>query len=272
MTSPLLELQLKPLHRPFSILEKWNELLSKYGSIDPLENKQHVTNDEPILSFQKNLFLSRRDEIVIEDIEVLRLLYEEAKVNVIDGRYPTENYERLAAIQAMIEFGPFDKNIHTAEFFKKRLHSFLPLSHIKFSKWKSRIKSCANIEHQIIINYKNISNFDCSPKNLMRSYLSTCWSLPFYGSAYFHGVIEKLKGRCNLKTWIAVNQEGVHLIEKRHSVSTMIRIFLSDFKLYFIEAHFIARLFKFLLENWRFIACQEFTVVYFYSISFSQRE
>lgn len=61
MTSPLLEVQLKPHHKPFYIRREWNHFLQRFSSA-PLEKK---TIDEPILSFQRNVFFHKRDEVKI---------------------------------------------------------------------------------------------------------------------------------------------------------------------------------------------------------------
>lgn len=43
----------------------------------------------------------------VEDESVLRLLYDEAKLNIIEGRYPCdpEHWTRLAALSCAIEIG-----------------------------------------------------------------------------------------------------------------------------------------------------------------------
>lgn len=51
---------------------------------------------------------------------MLTLLYEEAKYNILEGRYPCEieNYISLAGIQARVELGPYNPQIHTIQFFR----------------------------------------------------------------------------------------------------------------------------------------------------------
>ena len=61
MTSPLLDVQLKPHHKPFYIRREWNHFLQRFSSA-PLERK---ALDEPILSLQRNVFLHKRDEVKI---------------------------------------------------------------------------------------------------------------------------------------------------------------------------------------------------------------
>ena len=61
MTSPLLDVQLKPHHKPFYIRREWNHFLQRFSSA-PLEKK---TLDEPTLTLQRNVFFHKRDEVKI---------------------------------------------------------------------------------------------------------------------------------------------------------------------------------------------------------------
>lgn len=51
---------------------------------------------------------------------MLELLYEEAKYNVLEGRYPLEvsHYIMLGGLQARIELGPYNPHLHTPDFFR----------------------------------------------------------------------------------------------------------------------------------------------------------
>ena len=124
MVSPLLEVQLKPHHKPFFIRREWNHFLQRFSSA-PQDQK---AADEPILSLQRNVFCPKREEQAVKDHRVLELLYEEAKFNVLTGRYPCEisDYIMLGGIQARLEIGPYDMGIHTPAFFRQNLERFLP--------------------------------------------------------------------------------------------------------------------------------------------------
>lgn len=58
MTSPLLEVQLKPHNRPFSVRVAWAKLLHKYSTANALQKKF----DEPMIQLKRNVFLAKRDE------------------------------------------------------------------------------------------------------------------------------------------------------------------------------------------------------------------
>ncbi|PNI93815.1 FRMD8 isoform 6, partial [Pan troglodytes] len=65
--------------------------------------------DEPFLQFRRNVFFPKRRELQIHDEEVLRLLYEEAKGNVLAARYPcdVEDCEALGALVCRVQLGPY---------------------------------------------------------------------------------------------------------------------------------------------------------------------
>ena len=52
------ELQLKPHHKPYEICRKWRILASQYSTA----SEPRLEKDEPVLSLQRNVFFSKRDE------------------------------------------------------------------------------------------------------------------------------------------------------------------------------------------------------------------
>lgn len=222
ITSPLLELQLKSYQKPFCIRQQWTELLTKYTTA----SRQKIEMDEPILSFQRNVFFDKREEIRIDDMKIMELLYEEAKANILDGRYPCEieDCEVLAGIQARLELGSYDIHIHTPNYFRTRLQDYLPAHACKRGWSFFGFGSKTGPEQRIIEKYKNISSNTTTYK-LLRKYLEFCWALPYYGSAFFQGQVEKsVKGisafinHYDMPILIAINREGIHLIKHSEAV------------------------------------------------------
>lgn len=80
MCSSQLEVQLRPTHKPVELAAKWNYLANKYSSCT-----EDSDDEEPLLYFRRNIFLSRSEEEQIKDTKVLELLYAEAKFNVLQG-------------------------------------------------------------------------------------------------------------------------------------------------------------------------------------------
>lgn len=76
---------------------EWNHFLQRFSSAP--QNLKAL--DEPVLSLQRNVFCSKREEQGVKDHKVLELLYEEAKYNMLTSRYPCEisDYIMLGGIQ-----------------------------------------------------------------------------------------------------------------------------------------------------------------------------
>jgi hypothetical protein len=224
MTSPLLEVQLKPHHKPFYIRREWNHFLQRFSSA-PLEKK---TLDEPILSFQRNVFFHKRDEVKLRDSKMLELLYEGAKYNVLTGHYPCEisDYIMLGGIQARLELGPYVPETHTPSYMRSEMYRFLP----EHASWSSSWSACLmppwrstaaknSPEARLIEQFKAIPS-NAGHNRLVRKYLQFCWTLPYYGSAFFHGQIEtparsltSLVINNDTEVLVAINPSGLYVID-----------------------------------------------------------
>ncbi|XP_069673566.1 FERM domain-containing protein 8 isoform X2 [Periplaneta americana] len=217
MCSGLLELQLKPHHKPYEICRKWRTLVSQYSTA----SESRIERDEPVLSFQRNVFFSKRDEEKIKDQKLLDLLYEEARYNILEGRYPCEvsHYIMLGGIQARIELGPYNPQVHTTQFFREQQCKFLP-AHVSRSTWSwLRISGKNSPEVRLLEQFKRIPT-STPVRKLVRKYLEFCWSLPYYGGAFFQGQVEQpVRGLTSLITHqdvpvlVAINAQGVYVID-----------------------------------------------------------
>ncbi|CAG9863625.1 unnamed protein product [Phyllotreta striolata] len=218
MVSPLLELQLKPSHKPYDIRKRWNYLLEQYSHASYYRQQR----DECRLIVQRNVFFSQQLEEKIKDQKIIELLYEEARHNVLQGRYPCEevHYIMLGGIQARIELGPYNPQQHTIHFFREKQGKYLPLHIRKSSTWSWLPISCKNsAEVKLLEQFKRIP-ISTTNRKLMKKYLEFCWSLPFYGSAYFEGQIEQpVTGLTSLMTHqdqpvlVAINADGLYIMD-----------------------------------------------------------
>ena len=84
--------------------------------------------------------------------------------------------------------------VHTPAFFRQNLARFLPEhavrktgSLLSWLPWSASAKTSP--EARLIEQFKAIPS-NASPKRLVKKYLEFCWSLPYYGSAFFRGQIE----------------------------------------------------------------------------------
>ncbi|KAJ8924195.1 hypothetical protein NQ315_006986 [Exocentrus adspersus] len=224
MVSPLLELQLKPSHKPYETRQNWRSLLAQYSHAS--YNRQ--LRDEPKLLFQRNVFFPQHLEEKIKDQKILELLYEEARHNVLDGRYPCEvvHYIMLGGIQARIELGAYNPQVHSTHYFREEQTKYLPMHVRKSATWTwLPISSKNSAEVRLLEQFKRIPN-SATNRKLMKKYLEFCWSLPFYGSAYFEGQVEQpvcgltsLMTHQDIPVLVAINSKGIYIIDDLQCVS-----------------------------------------------------
>ncbi|XP_071453770.1 FERM domain-containing protein 8 isoform X2 [Hetaerina americana] len=219
MCSGLLEVQLKPHHRPWEVRCQWLHFLHRFSQA----SESRKERDDPILSLQRNVFLPRREEEKIKDQHILDLLYEEASFNVVEGRYPCEvsHYVTLGGIQARIKLGPYNPQVHTIDFFRQQQRKLLP-SHVRRCRgwsWLPGFGGKSSPEVRLLEHFKRIPS-STATKRLVRKYLEFCWSLPFYGGAFFRGQVEEpVRGLTSLVTHqdlpvlISINSQGVYVID-----------------------------------------------------------
>ncbi|XP_064113750.1 FERM domain-containing protein 8-like isoform X2 [Macrobrachium nipponense] len=225
MVSPVLEIQLKPYQRALEVRRQWGELLKRFTQM-PSRPQDARYAYEPKMVLRRNVFFSKRDEVKIRDAKILELLYEEAQWNMRSARYPCElsDYEMLAGIQARLELGPYDHTSHTPSFFRRRLLDYLPehACRLKFSDLVS-FSSKSTPEIRVIEQFRSIPT-NVTARKLVRKYLEFSWSLPYYGSAFFHGQIEQpTRGvsswlpRPDLPVLVTINATGVTVIDPKKS-------------------------------------------------------
>ncbi|XP_051973614.1 FERM domain-containing protein 8-like [Xyrauchen texanus] len=224
--SPLLELQLKPKHQPYKLCRQWQDLLYRFTEA-PAED---ISQDEPSLLYKRNVFYPRSKELQIEDEGVLRLLYDEAKMNILQGRYPcdTEQWLTLGALSCAIELGTgLDDQAVRAAIREKKLSSFLP-AHVAFgggflSTLRGRGGRHTEMEQNLIKEYHSVCSSSASsstqdPTALLRQYLRNSHTLPYYGCAFFMGEIDKpaqgLLHRSRRKAVnVGISLEGVYVMD-----------------------------------------------------------
>ncbi|KAG1928420.1 krev interaction trapped protein [Pimephales promelas] len=225
--SPLLDLQLKPKHLPYKLCRQWQDLLYRFTEA-PAED---ISQDEPVLMYKRNVFCPRSKELQIEDGGVLRLLYDEAKMNILEGRYPCdpEHWLTLGALSCAVELGTgLDDQALTAAIREKKLSSFLP-AHAALggggflSTLRGRGGRNTEMEHNLIKEYRTVCSSAATgpsqePVALLHQYLKSCHTLPYYGCAFFMGEIDKpaqgLLHRGGRKAVsVGISLEGVYVMD-----------------------------------------------------------
>lgn len=198
LCSPLLELQLKSRHQPYKLCRQWHDLLYRFTEA----SEEDIAQDEPFLQYRRNVFYTKSKELQIEDEAVLRLLYEEAKSNILTGRYPCdpEHWTSLGALSLAVEEGSgLESQKLTAIIKEKKLSSFLP-AHVALgsggllSTLRGKSSRQASLEQSLLEEYRKISpsaGNSSETTQLLQQYLNTCHSLPYYGCGFFYGDIDK---------------------------------------------------------------------------------
>ncbi|XP_039574149.1 FERM domain-containing protein 8, partial [Passer montanus] len=105
------EVQLKPRHRPLRLVRHWPELLLRFSLASPAA----IAQDEPCLQLRRNVFFPKSRELELQEEELLRLLYEEAREQLRGGRYPVDPPEaaELGGLSCRLRLGPFEPGRHT---------------------------------------------------------------------------------------------------------------------------------------------------------------
>ncbi|VEN40443.1 unnamed protein product [Callosobruchus maculatus] len=118
----------------------------------------------------------------------------------------------------------FQRNVffpqHLEEKIKEEQTKYLPIHVRKSSTWTwLPISSKNSAEVRLLEQFKRIPN-SATNRKLMKKYLEFCWSLPFYGSAFFEGQIEQpVRGLPSLITHqdipvlVAINSKGIYIID-----------------------------------------------------------
>eukprot|EP00062_Callorhinchus_milii_P025592 gi/632986743/ref/XP_007910407.1/ PREDICTED: LOW QUALITY PROTEIN: FERM domain-containing protein 8 [Callorhinchus milii] len=200
LISPFLELQLKPKHLPYKLCRQWPDLLYRFTNC----SADDIIQDEPSLQFRRNVFFPKVRELQVENDRILRLLYEEAKANILEGRYPCdmEDCRQLGAIACRVELGPFDQAQHTHNFFRDKLALFLPAHLCKkaggfLAAFRGRGGKQHGHEEELREAYQQLTDGAAceeaeAVKHHHKEYLQRCHLLPYYGCAVFSGEIDRL--------------------------------------------------------------------------------
>ncbi|XP_074991341.1 FERM domain-containing protein 8-like isoform X1 [Calonectris borealis] len=221
LVSPLLEVQLKPRHRPLRLVRQWPELLLRFS----LGSHADIAQDEPCLQLRRNVFFPKGKELELEEEELLRLLYEEARGNLLGGRYPVDppDGEELGALACRLRLGPFQPGRHTAHSLRPLLGELLPPPPGRGGLWGALRRWGPRPpppEEGLLRAFARTPGPQAPPAALYRAFLRRCHALPYYGCAFFPGAIDRPPGgllaRGGLRpVSVAVGLEGVTIIDPR---------------------------------------------------------
>ncbi|XP_062458853.1 FERM domain-containing protein 8 [Pezoporus occidentalis] len=183
--------------------------------------------DEPCLQLRRNVFFPKSRELEVQSEALLRLLYEDARGQVLGGRLPLDPPQALAlgALSCRLRLGPFQPGLHTARTIRPLLPELLPRAAPRGwgGLWGALVRRGPREpppEQRLLEAFARTPGPGAPPAELHRGFLRSCHDLPGYGCAFFPGAIERpsggLLGRGGLRpVTVAVGLEGVTIIDPR---------------------------------------------------------
>ncbi|KAJ1368877.1 hypothetical protein KIN20_030229 [Parelaphostrongylus tenuis] len=242
MISELLEVQLKPHHKPYELRRNWSELLEKFATSE-LESRKR--DDEPVLYFRRNVQLSetREQQIVTFCSNALDMLLTDARSSLFLDRCPmsAENAAELAGLGFAMEDGAYDSKLHNVDWLRVHIDDQLPARLADairgpvllgkalsgFNELESRLIQWWK-KGSIVLKMEGV-------KEVRRQYLAKLReSTPCYGAAFFRGLIERpginplnikkvfnylINGAPDTEVLVGVNSEFISIIDvSRHDL------------------------------------------------------
>ena len=203
------------------MMNKWPRYLEKYTHSTSNENNNANATSKFI--FKREAMITKASEMKLQDEVAIKLLYGEARTNVMNGRYPLTTIDELitmATLQAQVSYGTFVASKHQSGtgFIAQSLSNLVPkyaVVKLRTSEWEQRIAEswiqCSETLGEV-------------PLGAHRRYLELVRSWNHYGATFFPACSTMPpSGYFELRTehlWVTVNAEGMSIIdEDRHRVS-----------------------------------------------------
>lgn len=199
-----LQLQLKPEHKPIQHLNDWKR------RIVTMLTDQDPNREDPQLFWRRDAILSIDDEKKVKHHVAINLLFLEAYHNYIKSLYPCAEHDAtiLAGILLQLQHGDFDpvkqSQYHISE---QLMPTLIPHAMVqnRYQYWSKTIID------QYRHYSKNMITRERTMPILQMHFLTICWNLTAYGSAFFTGYVQT-KGRVSAPVYIGVNDIGIHII------------------------------------------------------------
>ncbi|NWU88124.1 FRMD8 protein, partial [Onychorhynchus coronatus] len=132
----------------------------------------------------------------LQEEELLRLLYEEAREQLQGGRYPVDPPEaaELGGLSCRLRLGPFEPEQHTELSLRPLLAELLPPG--PPARWGAlfRRSRSPGPAQRLLDAFARAPGPEAPPAGLYRDFLRRCHDLPGYGCAFFPGAIERPSG------------------------------------------------------------------------------
>ncbi|KAJ3415461.1 Krev interaction trapped protein 1 [Chytridiales sp. JEL 0842] len=208
-----LEIQVKPNTNIFQLVHDWSKLVVKYTHYPQAMDKDHYFNRHWFV-FRREATITREIESNITDESVTKLLYGEARRNVLHNRYSCtfKDSVRLAALQLQIALGNYDPLTRPSGYFAKNPDFFKSILPSRFLDYKSPTVT----EERIINEYKKLEGL--RPHQARVVYLNYARTFRCYGCSFFPVCHEPPPAgffEFRIQRWHAgIGPEGIVVFEK----------------------------------------------------------
>ncbi|KAK3734296.1 hypothetical protein RRG08_058452 [Elysia crispata] len=203
--SKSLDLQLKLEHEVVHRLQEW-----KTRSVNMLTDRRDPPEEDPVLTWRRNVYISVDREKQLEDAKALDLLFHEAHHNFVQGLYPCKDEDIVTfatILFALQHQGRSNAKVALSSLNHRQLKELLPEVFLK-----------ENTNWVKLISKEYTSFRDYTPQRLKARFLSSCQGLTVYGSAFFTGSIlshHKKSSSSHANCYMGVNDVGIHIIDMR---------------------------------------------------------
>ncbi|CAL1525847.1 unnamed protein product [Lymnaea stagnalis] len=217
--SKSLELQLKLEHEVVKELQQWYT-----RCVNMLTDRRNPSEEEPILTWRRNVKVSVEKEKQLQHPKALDLLFYEACHNYLSGLYPCKDKDTInfaAIIFALQHHGATNIKSILSNLNQSQLKELIPAAVLRnkdTSSWVNKIsKEYATIKDipQPIVNREIITVNFFLLQQLKSQFLTACQRLTVYGSAFFTGTIlppNRRSSSANTPCYVGVNDIGLHII------------------------------------------------------------
>uniref|UniRef100_A0A1I7SY74 FERM domain-containing protein 8 n=1 Tax=Caenorhabditis tropicalis TaxID=1561998 RepID=A0A1I7SY74_9PELO len=206
MISPLLEVQLKPYHRPYECRQGWETLLNRFADGN---TGRPFNADEPILMLRRSASLTsdREFELLHQFPECAHFLIIDAREMLLLGRLQFLSLDdtiRVAALLFCLQFGSFRKETHDVAFLRSNIEEILPERTCESIAAKTffgkPISKKTAQEERLLKCWEDCSKqYQTESEKERELLLTLTQTSSCYGAAWFGAKIEKKTSRASLR-------------------------------------------------------------------------
>jgi hypothetical protein len=193
------------------VLEDKLRILDVIGQWDRLIKENKITHPEPFrLLFKIELVVKSTDRVVLEDEELLKLLYTQAVNDIVNERYPADPkvMPSMAALLLQVSFGDYNASTHTNTWLEEKVPEIFPRSVLQYYSRKKE-ESIKEAAQKVLSKYSKLKGV--TPAEARLSFMDYAQEWALYGAYMVLAEQDFSKDYPNLIK-LAVTCEGVFVV------------------------------------------------------------